>query len=165
MKTELGRGRPARLVPVLAVLLLAGVTASARAAGCTGPAEPMKLATVVRGVLSGLEHKVERVVRSETEWRELWSKLGLPLRPAVAAPAIDFTRSIVVLVAAGQGQGVIEVEVTGVARRSGCVVVTVVERGIPAKFPAEQFASFRPFHVVRIDRDPGSVTFRYVKQP
>lgn len=157
--------RPGRAIDLVAVLLACALaTGSAPAAECSGPGRPVKLASVIRAVIGNLKNREERVVRTEAEWKETWGKLGLPLQPAVAAPAIDFAKSMVLLVAAGEGRGIVEVEVTRVERRAGCLQVTVAERAVPAGMSAAQFAAFHPFHAVRVEAEPGPVVFRYTKR-
>jgi hypothetical protein len=157
--------RPGRALGLgLVLLALATTTGSAPGAECSGPGRPVKLASVIRAAIGDLKAREERVVRTEAEWKALWGRLGLPLRPAVAAPAIDFAKSMVLLVAAGEGRGIVEVEVTRVERRTGCLQVTVAERAVPPNMSAAQFASFHPFHAVRVEAQPGPVVFRYTKR-
>ena len=142
----------------------AGLLGAARAADCAGPGEALKTGSVIRGVIGNLKEKGERTIRTESEWKELWGKLGLPLNPPVPAPAIDFSKNMVFAVSAGEGRGIVEVEIIKVERKAGCILVTVAERLVPPKMSAVQFTSFHPFHFVRVGTTPGTVVFRYVKR-
>jgi hypothetical protein len=155
----------------LVLALLAIQTAATQAprptaapAECPGRGEPVKLSSVIRGVIGSLTEKTELAVRSEAEWKELWGKLALPMKPAMPPPAVDFSRDMVVGVAAGQGRGIVEVEITSIERKTDCILVTVAERGVPPKMSAAQFAQFRPFHFVKMAAVAGKPVFRYVKR-
>ena len=133
-------------------------------AECAGPGKPLQLHSVVRGVIGNLNEKSERVVRDDGEWKALWKRLGLPLNPAPGPPAIDFGKDMVVAVVAGEGRGVVEIEIVRVEQRPGCLLVTVSERGVPKKMSAGQFARFHPFHFVRIPTTGDPVAFSFVKR-
>lgn len=63
------------------------------------------------------------VIRNANAWADFWSELGVGDRPAV-----DFTRDLVVAVAAGQRpSGGYEIAVTGVRQADGELTVEVVE--------------------------------------
>ena len=154
--------RPISPSRLLLFLLLS--TRPLPSAQCPGPGKPLQLHSVVRGVIGNLNEKSERVVRAEPEWKALWNRLGLPLNPAPGPPAIDFGKDMVVAVAAGEGRGVVEVEIVRVEQRPGCLLVTVSERGVPNKMSADQFGRFHPFHFVRIPTTGAPVVFNFVKR-
>jgi len=137
---------------------------STLAADCAGPGQVVKLNSIIRGVIGNLKEKEELAVRTEAEWKALWIKLGLPLRPAVAAPAVDFSKDMVLGVSAGEGRGVVELEITKVERKTGCVLVTVTERAVPPKMSPAQFVAFHPFHFVRVSAAPGTVVFTFARR-
>ena len=130
-----------------------------KARPCPGPGETLAIHTVVRGVIGDLKERQETVVRSEAAWKALWKRLALPLKPAPAVPKVDFTKDMIVAVAAGAGNGVLEIEIDRVERRKGCVVVSVKERKAPSGGAVAQFAAFHPFHIARVAAAKTPVSF------
>lgn len=150
---------------VLAASLMSAPDARAqdakKARPCPGPGEAMVMKSVVRGVIGNLKERRETVVRSDAAWKELWKRLGLPLNPAPAVPAVDFSKNMVVAVAAGAGGAILETEIVRIERRKGCVLVSVNERRHPPGSSMPQFSSFHPFHIVRIPAVRSPVIFEY----
>ncbi len=115
----------------------------------------MPFATLARGDHSGIEEPRDAVVRTAAQWSALWKEHA----GQSAAPAVDFRQSMVVAVFAGSrptaGYGI---EITGIERRNGGLVVTYREqRPAPDAMVAQVLTS--PFHIVQTERRAGPVTF------
>lgn len=77
---------------------------------------------------SGYETPDRLVVRDARRWQETWQQLHGPLGAERPAPAIDFTREVVVVIALGQrGSGGHAARVEGVVEMDGEVIVRVRE--------------------------------------
>jgi len=131
---------------------------------CPGPGRAVRFQSIGRGVIGELREKKEFVIRDAKAWNEAWAGLGLPLTPAPATPSVDFSSELVVGVSAGQGKGVIEIEIKSAELRGECLVLLVSERKIPQGMKADQFESFRPFHFVRLRASPARVEFLYFER-
>jgi hypothetical protein len=124
--------------------------------GRAASAVQMKIATVQRGDLSAIEERREVVVRTSAEWAALWKQHS----PGQKPPAFDPARSMVVGVFLGsRPSGGFAVEITGVRREGPDLIVTYREsKPDPQMMVIQMLTS--PFHLVRIDRDDGTVRFR-----
>ena len=115
----------------------------------------MTFATLAQAGSSQIQEPREVVVRSESEWDQLWSAHS-PEPP----PTVDFSRSVVVGVFLGtRPTAGYQVEITAVRAEDDRVVVEYVEHR-PARdaFLAQVLTA--PFHFVRLPREVGRVDFR-----
>jgi len=114
------------------------------------------LVTVAQGTMSNIEEFRQVVVRTPVEWQALWKEHD----PQGAAPAVDFTQSMVVGVFLGSRPSAgFAVEITAVRAEGKGTVVEYVERRPPRDaFVAQVLTS--PFHVVRLTRTAGAIEFR-----
>ncbi len=115
----------------------------------------MQFITLASGDHSGIEEPREAIVRTAAQWSALWKEHA----GTDAPPAVDFSRFMVIGVFAGSrptaGYGI---EITGIERRDGRLVVTYREqRPAPDAMVAQVLTS--PFQIVRTDRHAGRVTF------
>jgi hypothetical protein len=141
-------GRCAAACAILCVLAAVG--------GHAARAAQMKIATVQRGDLSAIEERREVVVRTSAEWAALWKQHS----PGQKPPAFDPARSMVVGVFLGsRPSGGFGVEITGVQRDGADLVVTYRESKPDPQMMVIQMVT-APFHLVRIDRQDGTVRFR-----
>ena len=117
---------------------------------------PVPFTNVAAGADSAIEDHQEVVVRSAADWKTLWKKHA----PDRSMPAVDFTKSMVVGVFLGfRNSAGYRVTITGVDREGDDVVVTWREEAPGPKEIVAQMLTF-PYHLVRIDRAPGTVKFR-----
>ena len=114
------------------------------------------LTTVAQGAMSSIEEPRQAVVRTAAEWQALWKQHD----GNSAAPAVDFTQSMVAAVFLGSRPTTgFAAEITGVKTEGTRTVVEYLERQPPRDaFVAQVLTS--PFHIVRIARTAGSVEFR-----
>jgi hypothetical protein len=104
---------------------------------------------------TGIREARRTVIQDANAWAEFWSELGVGDRPA-----IDFTRSVVIAVAAGERPtGGHEIAVTKVTRREGELTVQVLET-TPGPNCISATALSQPADVVVIEGDkPKSWSF------
>ena len=117
---------------------------------------PVPFTTVAEGQQSGVEERREVVVRTAAEWKVLWRQHA----PDLPAPAVDFDKAMVVGVFAGvRNTGGHSLKITAIDREGANLVVSWHETRPPADAIVSQVLTF-PFHLVRIERSTGAVTFR-----
>ena len=122
----------------------------------------MPMTTIARGGVSNISQPRQVVIRTAGEWDTLWHEHA---GPDAKAPEVDFSREMVVGVFLGtRSTGGYAVEITGVDERGGAVVVhytaTTPERGMML---AQVITS--PFHLVKVPRADGEVTFEKAGGP
>jgi len=107
---------------------------------------------------SGFADPVELVVRSPTEWQAAWRSLGAA-RPGERAPAVDFRRDMVLVVATGtRPTGGWSIAVERVVRTGGALRVDLVESSPGPTCLVMQMLT-HPAAVVAVPRAEGPVTF------
>ena len=110
-------------------------------------------------LIGGPQEPVRSVVRDEQSWLEFWGVLTAVLRPAPDAPAVDFTRDMVLVAAMGSrptGGYVISIE--GAYTSDGALYVDVLERSPGVGCLSAQVMTF-PVTAVRVRVHAGSVRF------
>lgn len=122
-----------RIVGVLGAVLLSGCT------NAQNPPLPEPAATadtlrvqpieaVAEAARSGIQDRRREVVRSESEWRQLWSELAAGRIPPPEPPAIDFERRMVIVAAMGRrSTGGYAIRIESVRAAADSLYVTVVE--------------------------------------
>ena len=102
---------------------------AAPAAGAAGyapydaPGAALPIRRIGQWTASGLDSPARKVIRDDSTYAQFWQALGAGQRPAV-----DFTRDVVIAVAAGQRQtGGYAIAVQRVARAGKAMTVDVVE--------------------------------------
>jgi hypothetical protein len=115
-------------------------------------------ATLLQGN-SGLTEPTRLVVRSDAEWRDVWSKLVDHVSPVPEAPSIDFTKEMVVVASLGAKPTAGHmIRVARAGRMSGVTYVEVVSTspGPRCKMPPRPSA---PADVVVMPKLDEPVTF------
>jgi hypothetical protein len=117
---------------------------------------PMR--TLERGDQSFIDNERQAVARTAAEWTALWRQHA----PDRAAPAVDFTKEMVVGVFLGSrntaGYGV---DIVGTEIRQGAVVVRYRQRAPAADAITAQIITM-PYHLVAIAKAAGEVKFERV---
>ena len=103
---------------LLAVILLG---APAPAAAQVPSGVPLPFVTIAAGTTSSIRTPSRLVVRNEAVWRTLWRRHDDPA--GGAAPAVDFTRDMVIGVFAGEIRGPAAVAIVRVTRDPDRLVV------------------------------------------
>lgn len=149
------------------LLCFAGIRSYAdqgRPEECSGPGQNVAFLRIINGVVGELKERGTALIRNEAEWKAIWKRLNLPIKPAMPAPSVDFSKQLVIGVFAGEKNGVLETEISRIERKEGCLLVSVAERRIPKNLPASQFEHFRPFHFVRLPLTMHRVVFKYTSK-
>ncbi len=120
---------------------------------------PPQLVTIDRGDMSGIDMPRQSAVRTEAEWTALW-KLHAPAKPA---PAVDFTRTLVLAAFLGtRPTAGFSVEIVGARDEGGTLVVQVVEKRPPPDAITAQVLT-APYHIVAVPAHAGPVRFENQK--
>ena len=105
----------------------------------------------------GFKTAERTVIRSEAAWREAWAKLNES--PPTAAPAVDFSRDMLLLAALGQrNTGGYAVQIASANVTNGVLRVEVVETRPGIGCMTTQ-ALTCPVAVARVPRHDGAVEF------
>ena len=106
--------------------------------------------------MSGIDAPRTAVVRSADEWTALWKDHARSAK----APAVDFSREMVVAVFLGtKPSGGYSVEIAQIEKRDNEVLVTYRERQ-PGPDDIVTMALTSPFHIVRTEAAAGKITFK-----
>ncbi len=118
------------------------------------------MTTINSDLMSGIDRPQQTVVRTADEWQALWQRHA-PGRPA---PAVDFTRNMVVAVFLGsRSSGGYQVEITGVRSVGNTLVVQWAERRPGPGMVAAQVMT-APAHFVTVPQHKGEVRFEQAGQ-
>ena len=114
------------------------------------------LTTVARGEGSRISEHRRAVVRTSEDWTALWAAHA---GPGSAAPAIDFSSSIVAAAFGGERPSAgHSIEITGAMEEDGGVRLFVDERAPGGGMVAAQILT-SPFHIVSFPRVAGDVAW------
>jgi protease stability complex PrcB-like protein len=113
------------------------------------------MTTIARGEMSAIDEPREVVVRDAAAWSKLWKEHNWN----DPAPAVDFTRRMVIGVFLGTRQTAgYTVEVTGVTEDAGSLAVRYTERRPATRDVTAQILTM-PFHLVSVAAHTGPVRF------
>jgi uncharacterized membrane protein len=120
----------------------------------------MMLATIARGDVSRVTDRRRLLVRSPDEWTALWAAHA---GPDGAAPAVDFSHSIVAAAFAGERPSAgHSIEIAGALEEDGGLRLVVDERHPSSGVAAAQILT-SPFHIVVLPKTEGDV--RWMEAP
>lgn len=120
------------------------------------PQNTIATVTVARGTSSAIEESRQAIARTAGEWQTLWREHA----GSEPAPAVDFAKEMVAAVFLGtRPTGGYGVDIVAARREGAALIVEYRERRPPPGALASQ-ALTSPFHIVRIARHDGTVTFR-----
>jgi hypothetical protein len=156
-------------VAIAMLTLAAAALAAACAAGgpVSAPEEGMELPfePVLQLNASGLVEPAHEVVRDEARWAEVWARINERVSPAPSPPPVDFTRSMLLIAAAGtRATGGYGIAIRSVRLRDGTLEVDVVESCPPPGAMVVMMLT-SPVEVVRLERRAEQVVFRKVGEP
>lgn len=131
--------------------------------GAAAPAdEKVTFSTVAKGFHSGILLPRRLVIRERGEWEKLWLEHASIFIPPPPLPPVDFSREMVVALYSGEKPtGGFSVEIREVVRTEGNLVVRYVEQS-PSPGAVRSSVLTQPFHIIRLDRAPGSVDFELI---
>jgi hypothetical protein len=134
---------------VMMLLVLAGLLQS-----------PPPVRTLVKGAISAIEMPRQVVVRSAAEWAALWKDHGV----REAAPAVDFSREMVVGVfLGGRNTGGYGVEIVRAVGNGAVMTVQYVETS-PGRDTITTQMLTAPYHLAAMPMHDGEVRFQKVEK-
>ena len=163
--------RPLTLSVPLVAWLIVGGCSNAHTANGDDPgvgeraaADTTRLAIQpVEGVdvsYTGIEEPRRALLRTEAEWRELWTALAAGRIPPPEPPVIDFASRMVIVAAMGRRPtGGYAISIEDVRATEDTLFVTVVETSPGAGCMTNQ-ALTAPVAVVTVERHAGEPVFR-----
>jgi hypothetical protein len=134
------------MLPGMALLLLSA----------PAPAQQVTIRTLGQGAVSQIQQQRRVVVRTEAEWRRLWTQHA---GAEAAPPAVDFRRDMVLAAFMGERPtGGFQVQIAGVRRDRGSLLVDVREQQPrPDDIVTQAFTA--PFHLVAVPRSDARVVW------
>lgn len=156
-----GSPMPRRIIPLLVIAAFMGSSLT-RSAGATdlpqGPSVPFT--TVLAGTTSRIAEPATVVVRDKASWMALWRR---HTGADHGAPAIDFSRDMVVAVFGGTSTEVTTASIARITREPSGLVVWYSVQAIRPLPPGELGSARTPFHIVKLARSPLPVAFSFLK--
>lgn len=108
---------------------------------------------------SGYDTAETAVIRTTTAWRAAWTRIHGGMTPLPLLPAIDFSRSVVVLVAIGtQSSGGHGLAITRAESNAGAVIVHAVHT-TPGLGCGVTMELTQPVDVVRLETKTPTISF------
>lgn len=133
--------------------------------GSDGSGSAQAFATVVTAFHSGISEKRREVVRDQAGWTRLWAEIHAGRTSAEAAPTVDFSRHMLIVVALGtRPTGGFAVKVRGVETRGDRLEVAVLE-SCPPPGAMVIAALTQPVEVVRVPWLDQQPTFKEQREP
>lgn len=155
-----------RLLTVVASLALLSTACSSP---LTTPSAPVTLTRFASGpeslaYYSGLREPLQRVVRDEGEWREVWSAIWRNHAPKPSLPTVDFAREMVVVAALGErptgGYGIL---ISSASEAAGGLAIEVRAISLVGACGTTQ-ALTQPVDAARVTRRDGPVVFKTITE-
>lgn len=126
-------------------------------------ATALSVTAIENGGFSGVQDKLQEVVRTDAEWKKLWEKHKRTVRPQPSLPKVDFSKEMVIALYRGsQSSGGYTVSIVSVEDDGTNIVVTYKERD-PTPGGVQIAAITQPFVLVRVPVSNKPVKF--VKVP
>jgi hypothetical protein len=108
---------------------------------------------------SGIPSEMLSVIQDETAWKTFWTMIQSKQTPAPPAPAVDFSRDMIVVAAAGMKPSTgYAMQVISASEAKGEIVVTV-EATSPGAGCLNAMMMTSPVDIARIPKRDGKVRF------
>ena len=109
---------------------------------------------------TGVDEPLRAIIRTQSEWREVWGRLAAGTIPPPEPPAVDFERRMVIMAALGvKPTGGYAIEIEDVRATPDSLYITVFETSPgPGCITTQAFTA--PVAVVAVERHPGEPVFR-----
>jgi hypothetical protein len=147
-------------VGLAAATFLAVTTAAVASAAALAQSSPVPFVSIATGMSAAYRNPTHVVVRDAGGWQSLWTRAHGPR--AAAAPAVDFTREMVVAMFAGTASGARTLTISRVAHDADAVVVSYVLHLAPSP-DGESTPAAAPYHIIRTARSTLPVRFARIK--
>lgn len=125
--------------------------------------EPVAFATIAQGSQSGITTYTDAVIRTPTEWDEIWRKHASGMG-TLTPPAVDFSRHMVIAVFFGKVPAGRRTGILGIVEQDGRLVVLLQMIGPPGP-ESDDLPQITPFQIVKLPRSPLPVVFMRAKVP
>ena len=146
--------------PFVLLLLLTAAAACSDSSPTATDDATLTFETVVQTSYSGFDDPQKRVIRSVGEWDQVWRTLYASQRPAPPLPAVDFSREVVVLAAAGErSNGCYSIEATRARLIGDGTVEFELTETVPGAACGCTQAVTQPVHLIRMARFQGRELF------
>jgi hypothetical protein len=150
----------AAVAAALAIACAAGSPSGGAQAGAALAFEP-----IADESTSGLGVPLREVVRDEARWALLWEQVYAAVTPRPPRPAVDFSRQMLIAVAAGtRPTGGFDIAVQAVSGRGNALQVEVLE-SCPAPGAMVSAGLTQPVMIVRLDAVALAPAFKETKTP
>ncbi len=116
--------------------------------------------TLAEGVHSAIARPRQIVIRTDTNWRQLWSEHVAGLVPSPPVPQVDFRTHMVIAVFRGNTEGGFPITITEIEKHTTELVVFFTELSPPPGFPLGVGVVRQPHHIVRVEWLSLSVVFQ-----
>ncbi len=153
-----------RIVGLLGVLLLPGCSNAqnpplAERAATADTLGILPIEAVADPAYSGIQERRRTIVRTESEWRQIWGELAAGRIPPPEPPAIDLEHRMVIVAAMGRrSTGGYAISIESVRAPADSLYVTVVEISPGAGCLTTQ-ALTAPVAAVAVERHAGEPVF------
>lgn len=121
--------------------------------------QPVRFSTIARGTQTGIHRPLQVVIRSASEWAELWRQHTAITTPPPPVPEIDFSHEMVIGVLTGERRsGGYNVKILEIRRQADHLLVLYRETTPPTGTFTTQ-ALTHPHHLIRTERSDINVIF------
>ena len=107
--------------------------------------------TLAKGSHSAITVPRQIVIRTDADWRQLWSEHVAGLVPSRSLPQVDFRIHMVVALFRGKTEGAFPITITEIEKRPTELVVFFEELSPPPGFPLGVAVVLQPYHLVQVE--------------
>lgn len=123
--------------------------------------------TLDRGIQSGLNVPLRKVVKEQKNWEDLWAEIHpiIENNPSLARPAVDFDKEMVLAIFMGfKSTGGYTTEIIKIIETKNALEVTILEKGPESNTIVTQ-AFTSPYYLAKTSKINKSVVFAIEKEP
>lgn len=107
--------------------------------------------TLAKGSDSAITLPRRIVIRTDADWRQLWSEHMPGLVASPPSPQVDFRTQMVIAVFRGNTEGGFPITITEIQKRGTELVVVFEELSPPPGFPLGVGVVLQPYHIVQVE--------------
>lgn len=144
---------------VLLSVLLGAISSAGPQPALAQSGPSVSFVTIAQGKNSSIREPARFVIRDQAAWRSLWRRHS----GTTAAPAVNFSRNMVIAVFAGEFAEPAAVAILRITREPNRL--TVLYRAGPTRPLPDGYTVVAPFHIVRVARSALPVRFLKIKTP
>lgn len=123
-------------------------------------AETNSMRTIVKATFSGIQEESKLVITNKAGWEALWKKHVAKAEPKEPAPAVDFAKESVIVVAQGQKRsGGYSTEIVNLDEAGKKTIVSYKNKS-PKPGAITLQALTAPIHIVAVPKIAGEVQFK-----